>query len=218
VSTFCVAISKRGGPLLSYAFFSRLRYRGQFALVFWGGLMLLAGCHHAPPSTAVAEPPPPAPALPPTPELPPAPAPAVPPPTAPAAPVDNMEPIDSSARIYYDDATDFTDSLRLTIREQEKWLNVWSRATRRQASVPPIPTIDFRQDMLLLVSAGRMNSGDQIHVDSVGTQGGHPVAIVRITVECHPFPTNSYPLEIVRVPRAEEPVTFVERHAKSGDC
>ena len=72
--------------------------------------------------------------------------------------------------------------------------------------------------MLVLVAAGRMKPGDQIHVDSVGTRGGNTVAIVRTTVDCHPFPATSYPFEIVAVQRREGTVVFVERHAESGHC
>jgi hypothetical protein len=126
--------------------------------------------------------------------------------------------VNADDRIYYDDATAFTDSVRLTIRDPEQWNQVWLRATKAQATPPALPAIDFGRHMLLLVSAGRLRPGDEIHVDSVGLKSGSPVAVVQTTVQCQPFPGTAYPLEIVRVQRSDSAVTFVERSAKAGDC
>lgn len=149
----------------------------------------------------------------------PVPAPAYAPPYAPAPPAENLAALDPDARIYYDDAAvAFTDSIRLTIRDVETWRNIWSRATAGQASAPPLPAIDFSRQMLLLVGAGRLRSGDQIHVDSVGTRKGTTVAVVRTTVECQAFPAVAYPFEIVQVKRSERAVLFVERQSRPADC
>lgn len=126
--------------------------------------------------------------------------------------------MEADDRIYYDDATAFTDSVRLTVRDAETWNKVWLQATQEQATPPALPAIDFQRQMLLLVSAGRMRQGDEIRVDSVGLQSGRPMAVVRTTVECQPFPGATYPTEIVRVQRSDSTVTFVEVRSKSGDC
>lgn len=140
-------------------------------------------------------------------------------PAPPAPPAENMVPLDPDARIYYDDvAVAFTDSIRLTIRDVETWRNIWSRATAGQASAPPLPAVDFSRQMVLLVGAGRLRSGDQIHVDSVGTRKGTTIAVVRTTVECQAFPAVAYPFEIVRVKRSDRAVLFVERRSKPDDC
>lgn len=129
-----------------------------------------------------------------------------------------MQPVEADDRIYYDDATGFTDSLRLTIRDPEAWDRAWAKATQQQATPPALPAIDFTRHMLLLVSAGPMRPGDEIRVDSTGVQSSRPVAVVRTTVDCQPFPGSSHPTEIVRVRRSDSTVTFVERSAKVGDC
>ncbi|MGH7528252.1 MAG: hypothetical protein ACREMX_16285 [Gemmatimonadales bacterium] len=129
-----------------------------------------------------------------------------------------MYPVHPDSRVYYDDAAVFTDSIRYTIRDAETWRSIWSRATQRQASAPPLPTIDFEHHMLLLVGAGPMRPGDEIHVDSVGKRRGRVVAVVRTTVECQPFPAKSYPFEIVVVRRSEAEVDFIERRDKAADC
>jgi len=161
-----------------------------------GMLALATACHHR--SKPVAQPAP-------------APVPAT-------RPAEVMEPIGEDARIYYDDATAFTDSLRMIIQDADTWQSVWARATRRQATAPPLPAVDFERQTLLLVSAGRMRTGDEIHVDSIGTRGGRRLAVVRTIVQCQTVPAPAYPLEIVRVPRAAGAITFIDRRVKSQDC
>jgi hypothetical protein len=140
------------------------------------------------------------------------------PPPKPVPPADEMKPVPADDRIYYDDATAFRDSVRLTISDQDSWKSTWLRATQAQATPPALPEIDFQRYMLLLVSAGRLKPGDEIHVDSVGLQHGRPVAVVRTTVDCRPFPGDAYPLEIIRMKRTDSTVNFIERRGKTEDC
>jgi hypothetical protein len=172
-------------------------------LLIAGGLLLVSACHKKKP-----------PVLAPTAE--PAP-PSAPPPAPP--PAENLSPIDDDARLYYDDeASAFPDSVRIVIGNAEALTGVWAQATRGQASAPPIPAVDFSQSIVLLVSAGKMRTGDQIHVDSVGTRQGRLVVVVRTTVDCQAVPNPAYPFEIVRVKRSSKPVSFVERRSKGPDC
>ena len=129
-----------------------------------------------------------------------------------------MRPVEGDDRIYYDDVTAFRDSVRLTISDPDTWRTTWLRATQAQATAPALPEVDFQRYMLILVSAGSLKPGDEIHVDSVGLQGGRPVAVVRTTVACQPFPGTAYPLEIVRMRRSDSTVTFIERQSKTEDC
>lgn len=175
----------------------------RFALWALAGLLVATACGRKKPAPVPA----------------PAPAPAYAPPPAPAPPAENMMPLDQDARIYYDDAAAaFPDSVRLTIRDAETWQNIWDRATAGQATAPPLPAVDFSRHMLLLVAAGRLRSGDQIRVDSVGTRRGTTIAVVRTTVECEHFPAVAYPFEIVRVKRSSGPVLFAERQGKPENC
>jgi hypothetical protein len=168
----------------------------RFRTLVCGMFVLATACHHR--SKPVAQP--------------------VPAPSPASRPAEEMEAIGDDARIYYDDATAFTDSLRMIIQDVDTWQSVWARATRRQATAPPLPAVDFQRQTLLLVSAGRMRTGDEIHVDSIGTRGGQRVAVVRTIVQCQTVPAPAYPLEIVRVARAAGALTFVERRVKSQDC
>jgi hypothetical protein len=146
-----------------------------------------------------------------------APAAAPAPPPAPP-PAENLMAVDPGSRLYYDDVPSFPDSIRHVIRDLDSWGSIWAQATRGQASAPPLPPVDFSRSIVLLVGAGRMRTGDQIHVDSIGTRDGRLVAVVRTTVDCHSIPNTAYPFEIVRVKRSDRPVVFVERRAKAPDC
>ena len=137
---------------------------------------------------------------------------------APPPPAENLVAVEPDAHLYYDDAPSFPDSMRYVVRDLETWGNIWSQATKGQASVPPIPVVDFSRSIVLLVAAGKMHTGDQIHVDSTGMRGGRLVAVVRTTVDCHSIPNAAYPFEIVRVKRSDRPVAFVERRSKAPDC
>ena len=129
-----------------------------------------------------------------------------------------LTPVSSTARVYYDDGPAFRDSVRMVVREASTWQAVWARATSTQAAPAPLPAIDFGREVVVLVGAGRMTPGDQIHVDSVGVRGGSFVVVVRTTVECRPFPADAYPLEIVRVSRSDKPPSFVERRERAAHC
>lgn len=166
-------------------------------------VLLLQACHKKPPPPV-------------TPAAAPAAPPAAPPPAPP--PAENLSAVEQDARLYYDDVPSFADSIRYVVRDAATWANIWTQATRGQASAPPLPAVDFSRSIVLLVGAGKMRTGDQIHVDSVGTKQGRLVAVVRTTVDCHSIPNDAYPFELVRVPRSDRAVQFVERRAKPADC
>jgi hypothetical protein len=129
-----------------------------------------------------------------------------------------LEPVPSAARVYYDDAPAFRDSVRLVVRDPDAWREVWLQATSTQTSVLPLPDVDFGRDMILVVGAGRLSPGDQIRVDSVGVRQGSFVVVIRTILECRPFPAAAYPLEIVRVRRNDKSVEFVSRRERAAHC
>ena len=129
-----------------------------------------------------------------------------------------LTPVLSTARVYYDDGPAFRDSVRMVVRDGAAWRAVWTQATSTQPAPPPLPAIDFDRDMVLVVGAGRMTPGDQIHVDSAGVRQDFFVAVVRTIVQCRPFPAEAYPLEIVRVTRSDKTATFVERRERATNC
>jgi hypothetical protein len=150
---------------------------------------------------------------------------APPPPAAPPPPTWTAA---TAQRLYYDNAGGIQDSLRLVIRDSEQLRSVWTRATSRQVAPPPVPTVDFEQEMLLVVAAGRRSAEDQIRVDSVGVRrepaapgpaaAEEMTAVVRLTEACRRFASEAYPIEIVRVRRFDGPVRWIERRERAQDC
>jgi hypothetical protein len=131
------------------------------------------------------------------------------------------------AQLYYDDAGGIPDSVRLVVRGQRDWEDVWSRATSRRADPPPLPEVDFSQDMVLIAAAGQMATGDRIYIDDLSvrrqlTADDDPEDVLDIVVQtikgCGRFAGETYPVEIVRVLRFDGPITWVEQSRTNPDC
>jgi hypothetical protein len=172
--------------------------RGVFFLVLLGSATLLYGCGRGAPPAA------------------PAPAP------APAA-----LPVPEDAIVYSDNSGGIRDSLRLVIRDAGALTQIWQQATAQQSSPPPLPSVDFNREMVLVAAAGRMTPEDQIHIDSVqvrrapdasGRNEQVMTALVRTVEGCRRFRADAYPIQIVRVRRFDGPVVFVERRERMTQC
>jgi hypothetical protein len=143
-----------------------------------------------------------------------------------SAPAPTWAPVQSVTRVYYDNSGGIADSVRLVVRDSAALQRVWAQAVSRQAAPPPAPTVDFKHDMLVVVGAGRQTPDDQIVVDSAGVRRpppgtkGEPTFTVytRLVEGCHRFQADAYPVEIVRVPRFDGPVRFVEQREKPTNC
>lgn len=142
-------------------------------------------------------------------------------------PPPGLSPLTDRARLYYSDSGGIADSARIVVRDVEEWRRVWDQATARQDDPPPLPAVDFEQNMVVLVAAGRSTPGDRIRVDSAGvvqqpTTGGGTERVLRIVVRtvrtCGDFQGESFPVEIVRVRRYEGSVSFVERTRQGPGC
>lgn len=143
--------------------------------------------------------------------------------SAPAPLESTLGPLGANAQLYYDNGGGIADSTRLVIRDEAGLTEVWERATSEQMTPPPVPTIDFERQMVVVVAAGEMTPEDRIQIDSVGVRRQrddtgdmeeHFVAIVRTTEACRRFDLPAHPVQIVQVRRFDGPVSFVERKVK----
>lgn len=132
--------------------------------------------------------------------------------------VDTVAPVLESARLYYTDSPAFTQHARTIIRDAATWASTWTQATSGQAVPPARPNVNFESEMVILVAAGRMNTGDEIRADSTGVRGDIYVVVVRTVKGCERFEAEVYPLEIVRVRREDFPVHWEERTANAAHC
>lgn len=139
--------------------------------------------------------------------------------SVPVQPVNPMVPLAPLAQLFYDDRGGIPDSVRVVVRDEEAWQAEWNRATSQRNDPPPLPTVDFDEYMVLVAAAGRMSPGDRIQVDSAGVRMERTTeleeevfeVVVRTVEGCAQIPADVYPLTIVRVPRFEGRVSFVER-------
>jgi len=146
---------------------------------------------------------------------------------APAQQQDVLGPVSGQSRLYADNTGGFTDSLRLVVRDEGGWEDAWRRATSGQSSPPPRPAVDFRENMVVVVAAGRLTPEDRIRVDSVGVRSVRMEdgtledafeIVVRTVQGCGRLRVDAFPFEIIRTRRFEGPVRFIERRSTAEGC
>jgi len=111
----------------------------------------------------------------------------------------------------------FTDSTRLTIRDAGQWQQAWS-VVWNQSSVPPLPTVDFEHEMVVVAALG-LRTGN-IFVDSAFQRTDRTVVVVRkesLGKNCGSAGVFYEPVDIARIPASTLPVTFRE-HSTVHDC
>jgi hypothetical protein len=138
-----------------------------------------------------------------------------------------LGPIAIESRLFSDNAGGIRNATERVIRDSATWRTVWREVTSTQATVPAMQTVDFQQNMLLLVAAGRMTIADAIRIDSVGnrsemTEAGkrQDVVAVYYTIirDCPPSTREAYPVEIVRVRRSAAEARFFKKSESGPGC
>jgi hypothetical protein len=109
---------------------------------------------------------------------------------------------------------------REVVRDEAGWARLWADIHAGVTPAPPLPPVDFGRHMLVAVASGtRPSGGFAIRVRSVATRGGKLEVVV---LETCPAPDAmvtlelTQPVEVVRVPRLEQPAAFQE--ARAGPC
>ena len=151
-----------------------------------------------------------------------------PPPATPSyTPPPPPAPLADRDRLYYGTTGGIADSVRIVVRTEAEFTDVWTEATSQQENPPAPPVIDFASRMVVVAGAGRLTPEDQIRVDSVGirtvtdAEGESEdvlVVIVRTLRGCGRFALEAFPLEIVAVPRHEGEVRFLNRSEQDPNC
>lgn len=107
---------------------------------------------------------------------------------------------------------------RRVVRDSVAWREVWTQAHPASSAPPPLPSVDFKNEMVLAATAGPVMQPGRILLDSVGTERGHLVAVVTIERRCSPAAFGEAPTIFVRVPATSKPVRFVERVREYTQC
>jgi hypothetical protein len=137
-----------------------------------------------------------------------------------------LGPVPVDARLLYDNGGGIQEAGNTVIRDQATLVRIWEQATSAQSSPPPLPSIDFRTHMVLLVAGGRMSPADEIRVDSAGVRrestpaGEREVLAVVYTVSesCRRFARDAFPVEVVQFRRYDGDVRFIENRVRGPDC
>ncbi len=116
----------------------------------------------------------------------------------------------------------FDAPARLVIRDVAHWGTIWARIHARSLPLPPVPTVDFSREMLIVVAQGSQpNGGFTILIDDASEVGidGMSVTVRRIAPGSRCFVTGAFtsPVDIARSPRREGEVRFVET-VQVRDC
>ena len=118
-------------------------------------------------------------------------------------------------------APNSTTPLRLVITTQAAWQQFWTERFAAQQPMPPLPVIDFATEVIVAVTGGQKPTGGfAIRVESVTERGGELEALVVDTAPgaaCGVTLAVTFPFDVIRVPRANRAVRFVERQA-TGSC
>jgi hypothetical protein len=114
-----------------------------------------------------------------------------------------------------------TTPLRLVITTPGEWQQFWSERFAGQLPMPPLPAVDFATEMVVAVTAGQKPSGGySIRIESVTERGAELEAVVLEKAPgaaCVVTGALTFPFDVIRVPRANQTVRFVDRQA-TNDC
>ena len=107
-----------------------------------------------------------------------------------------------------------TDPARLLIRSPRQFAEVWAKAWGGLRPGPPLPSVDFRTSVVVVVAMGtRGSSGYAIEVRRITGEGDRLFVDVESVVPsgCVVAQILTQPFEMVRVPTRASSAEFLER-------
>lgn len=110
----------------------------------------------------------------------------------------------------------FEDSTRLVVRDTSAWRRAWARLNARYVPQPPLPSVDFSRESVLIAAMGtRASGGFEIHLDSAIRNADAMEVVVRSVVPgdgCMLSATFTQPVDVAKIPANPLPVRFRERN------
>ena len=111
--------------------------------------------------------------------------------------------------------TGVRDSLRAVVRDSALWRELWARINQPFLPPPPLPSIDFRREMIVVAALGaRPTSGYDVVIEGVAEDStGIEIALRRQAPApgCPVAAAMTQPLDLARIPASDHPVRFRER-------
>ncbi len=114
-----------------------------------------------------------------------------------------------------------TTAENLVIRDAAAWSALWSLIHANQDPVPPLPAVDFGQEMILAAALGSRSTGgyNVLLTQATEDSAGVHVQVVETSpgADCITTQALSQPVDLARAPRRDAPVRFsVSRQVR--DC
>lgn len=110
---------------------------------------------------------------------------------------------------------------RAVVRDSTTWRTTWEQINQPFFPQPPLPTVDFNREMVLLAAMGTQPSGGyELLIESATRDTtGIDVELRRVSpgAGCPVSAVLTQPLDLVRVPFSDQPVRFSER-AETTPC
>ena len=132
-----------------------------------------------------------------------------------------MQPLDSTLHSYYRYSSGYPDSARLIVRDNSAWSTLWTRIVSNHGPTPATPAIDFANEMVIAVAMGTRSSGGYTIRIAAVEQRTDDIAVTVVSTSpgrsCGTTAALTAPMDIVRVPRSDLPVRFIEQ-ATVHDC
>ena len=113
-----------------------------------------------------------------------------------------------------------SERARLVIRNREEFDELWKGIFSLVSDKPALPEIDFAREMIIVAAMGQQpSSGFHIFIDSACEVDNQLEISIRSMnfSKCGQFPSQTAPVDIVRLPKTDLPVTFRDTEI-TPDC
>ncbi|HWH53346.1 MAG TPA: protease complex subunit PrcB family protein [Gemmatimonadaceae bacterium] len=126
-------------------------------------------------------------------------------------PVDRLRDGDHAYTTY----SGIADSTSVVVRDSATWRQLWTELTRPFVPPPPLPTIDFAREMIVVAALGsRPTAGYDIVIEGAARDStGLEVAVRRTSpgAGCPVLAVVTQPVDLARVPTLAVVTRFRER-------
>jgi len=107
-----------------------------------------------------------------------------------------------------------TSRKEVVIRDQAAWSELWQNIHATMTPAPPLPEVDFGQEMVLAAALGNRSGGgyDVVIAQAAEDAAGLHVEVAQTSpgAGCATTQALTQPVDLARVQRHEGPVEFVE--------
>ena len=129
---------------------------------------------------------------------------------------------DSLFHLLHEANSGLNDPVRTVVRDSSSWEDWWRRVTANHRQAVPLPPVDFRREMVILVGLGRQRStGYDVTVVSARHVGATLQLRVQVSLlglgPCMAGMAVTSPVDIIRIPRSGAVVTFIDESFQQ-DC